>query len=107
NHAGAQHQAVRNDLRLRRRLLEERQEIAGKAHEGIRMYGTDLLTETGRSGQCERPRRTRPRCLDVAASTARTFRFIARREVPRVVLATATKSTAGGIRWISTHSSNR
>ena len=32
DHAGAQHQPVRNDLRLLGSLLEDRQEIAGEAH---------------------------------------------------------------------------
>ena len=32
DHAGAQHQAVRDDLRLFRRLAQDRQEITAKAH---------------------------------------------------------------------------
>ena len=32
HHAGAQHQPVRDDLRLFRRLAQDRQEIAGQAH---------------------------------------------------------------------------
>ncbi len=32
DHAGAQHQAVRDDLRLGGRLLEKRQKEAGQAH---------------------------------------------------------------------------
>ena len=32
DHAGAQHQPMRDDLRLFRRFLEDRQEIAGEAH---------------------------------------------------------------------------
>src|SRR6202034_3075837 len=32
DHAGAQHQPVRDDLRLLRRLLQNGQEIAGKTH---------------------------------------------------------------------------
>ena len=36
DHAGAQHQPVRDDLRLFRRLLQDGQEIAGKAHGAAR-----------------------------------------------------------------------
>ena len=38
DHAGAQHEAMRDDLRLFRRLLQDRQEITGKTH------GARLLT---------------------------------------------------------------
>ena len=47
DHAGAQHEAMRDDLRLLGRLLEDRQEIAGKTH-------------AGRSADRIRARRRRP-----------------------------------------------
>ena len=39
DHRGAQHQLVRNHLRLARRFLEDRHEIAGQAHQGFRRAG--------------------------------------------------------------------
>jgi hypothetical protein len=41
DHAGAQHEAVRDDFRLFGRLFEDGQEIAGQAHENSDLPGTD------------------------------------------------------------------
>ena len=54
-HAGAQHQPVRDDFRLPRGFAQDRQEIAGKAHRGS-LYGNCAGTapsalESGSAGQ--------------------------------------------------------
>ena len=41
HHAGAQHQPVRDDLGLFRRLAQDRQEIAGQAHGILEKFGGD------------------------------------------------------------------
>ena len=41
HHAGAQHQAVRHDLRLARRLAQNRHEVAGQAHGILERFEVD------------------------------------------------------------------
>ncbi len=49
DHAGAQHQPVRDDLRLGGRLLQGREEIAGKAHGATaRVVAVSLRFEVAR-----------------------------------------------------------
>ena len=45
DHAGAQHQAVGDDLGLFRRLTQDRQEVAGKAHENSLFRGLSLAPQ--------------------------------------------------------------
>ena len=49
DHPAAQHQTVRDDLRLGRVLLQGRQEIAGKSHDGVR----DLRSPGEEIGEAE------------------------------------------------------
>ena len=80
HHAGAQHQPMRDDLGLLRRLAQDRQEIAGQAHGRLRrrFVGTARPSEIGTAEKTQGPPRPSADAARVIAASSRDARNAAR-----------------------------